>query len=132
MPRKNIGSALDAILEGAHPPASPLREAPAEPAPIAAAATNPPPPAAVRSRRAPTPPKLQPAPPSSGKPVRLTVDLPADLVERARALVYWSPDLTLSGVIRDGLAAHLEELEQNRGAAPQERGRLKTRRPRLR
>ncbi|SRR5713226_6326387 len=61
---------------------------------------------------------------------RVTFQLSVDLIERARNTVYWTPGATIAGLMEDALTAHLEQVEQKRGAPfpPRERA-LKTGRP---
>jgi hypothetical protein len=46
--------------------------------------------------------------------VRLTVNLPGDLVDRVRNAVYWSPSLKLSWRIAQSLRTSLAEMESSR------------------
>lgn len=41
--------------------------------------------------------------------------LPEDLVERAKNIVYWSPGVTLSGLIEEGLRSAVERRERANG-----------------
>ncbi len=43
---------------------------------------------------------------------RVTIALPADLMERARNAVYWTPGATLAGLVEDAVADALDRLEQ--------------------
>jgi len=64
--------------------------------------------------------------------VRLTVSLPADLVDRLRDAVYWSPNLTLAWLIAQSLRASLADLEKSRqGPFPKRMMSLRVGRPRL-
>jgi post-segregation antitoxin (ccd killing protein) len=49
------------------------------------------------------------------KKLRVGVQLPAELVERARDAVYWTPGLTLNKLAEIALAQTLECLETLRG-----------------
>lgn len=61
---------------------------------------------------------------------RVTFQLPIDLIERARNAVYWTPGATIAGLMEHALAAHLAEIEQQRGAPfPLRESALKTGRP---
>ena len=46
---------------------------------------------------------------------RLTVTLPSGLLDRLRNAVYWTPALTLAGLIDDAVEAKLLELEAQNG-----------------
>ncbi|HSE60299.1 MAG TPA: hypothetical protein VLA99_16490 [Nitrospiraceae bacterium] len=62
---------------------------------------------------------------------RVTLNLPADLVEQLRNTVYWTPGVTLTGLIKDALHESLERLEQRNGRRyPTRLGELKSGRPR--
>ena len=66
------------------------------------------------------------------KPVkeRATFQLPVDLIERTRNAVYWTPGMTMAGLMESALAAHLDRLEKKRGEAfPARKGSLRTGRP---
>jgi hypothetical protein len=56
----------------------------------------------------------------SFKRQRMTVSLPADLVERIRDAAYWSPDSTMAGLITEALESLLKqrELQNGRPFAP--------------
>jgi len=45
----------------------------------------------------------------------MTIYLPAELVERAKNAVYWTPGLTLKRLAARGLQRAVEELERSRG-----------------
>jgi hypothetical protein len=62
---------------------------------------------------------------------RMTVSLPAELVERIRDAAYWSPGATMAGLITEALEGLLKqrELENGRPFAPR-LGALKPGRPR--
>lgn len=78
-----------------------------------------------------------PSEPSEGRRlpprlVRLTVSLPADLVDQLRDAVYWSPSLTLAWLIARSLRASLTEMESSRQAPfPKRTNALRAGRPRL-
>src|SRR5512147_692238 len=64
--------------------------------------------------------------------VRLTVNLPSDLVERMRDAVYWTPGLTLAWMIARSVRTSLVELEQaHQGPFPKRSKPLRAGRPRL-
>jgi hypothetical protein len=46
---------------------------------------------------------------------RLTVTMPTGLLDRLRNAVYWTPALTLAGVIQAAVEAKLQELETQNG-----------------
>ena len=46
---------------------------------------------------------------------RLTITLPAELLDRLRNAVYWTPSLTLAGFIESAVAARLDDLEKQHG-----------------
>jgi hypothetical protein len=118
--RRQQRGVLDDLLGAAEPPppAAPavvaaLPPVAASPAPAEAAALA----AAAAARPA-------------GPPIRLTVIVPAGLVDRARDVVYHSPDLTLSGLAATALGREIERLEQLRGEPfPARRGPIRTGRP---
>ena len=61
---------------------------------------------------------------------RLTVNLPPELIERARNAVYWTPGLTLAGLTEEAISKGLARLEKKNGAPFKERdGKLPTGRP---
>jgi hypothetical protein len=49
------------------------------------------------------------------KKQRVTIHVPAELIDRVKNAVYWEPGLTLAGFAEMALAKALEELEQERG-----------------
>ena len=53
--------------------------------------------------------------PQHSKKLRVGVQLPAELIERARDAVYWTPGLTLNKLAEIALAQTLECLETLRG-----------------
>ncbi|BCA55694.1 hypothetical protein W02_28340 [Nitrospira sp. KM1] len=64
--------------------------------------------------------------------VRLTVNLPTDLVEQMRDAVYWTPGLTLAWVIARAMRESLADLHAtNRGPFPRRAKPLRAGRPRL-
>ena len=46
---------------------------------------------------------------------RVTVALPADLMERARNAVYWTPGATLAGLVEEAVADALDQIEKRNG-----------------
>ena len=46
---------------------------------------------------------------------RLTVTLPSSLLDRLRNAVYWTPALTLAGLIEAAVEAKLQEIESENG-----------------
>ena len=70
--------------------------------------------------------------PPQPRMVRLTVNLPGDLVDRVRNAVYWSPNLKLSWLIAQSLRTTLAEMESSRhGPFPQRKNPLRAGRPRM-
>ncbi|WP_323221392.1 hypothetical protein [Limnoraphis robusta] len=64
------------------------------------------------------------------KKQRLTVQLPVEVIERARNSVYWTPSLTLAGLVEEALENWINQLETVHGEPfPQRLGELKTGRP---
>lgn len=64
--------------------------------------------------------------------VRLTVNLPSDLVEQLRDAVYWTPGVTLAWMIARAVRTSLAELESgNQGPFPKRLKPLRAGRPRL-
>lgn len=64
--------------------------------------------------------------------VRLTVNLPSNLVEQMRDAVYWTPGLTLAWMIARAVRVSLNELESmNQGPFPRRAKPLRAGRPRL-
>ena len=84
-------------------------------------------------RREPTPSsRLHETGPQQPRMVRLTVNLPGDLVDRVRNAVYWSPSLKLSWLIAQSLRTSLAEMESSRqGPFPQRKNPLRAGRPRM-
>ncbi len=65
-----------------------------------------------------------------GDAERATFQLPANLVERARDAVYWTPGATMAGLVEAALSVHLGKLEKKRGEPfPERAGALRTGRP---
>lgn len=64
-----------------------------------------------------------------GKPYRTTVMLPHELAERAKGAAYWTPGLSLSAIIAEGVRREVERLEKANGGpfdsaeGPLKRGR---------
>ena len=54
---------------------------------------------------------------------KLAVKLPSDLVEKARDAVYWTPGMTLNGLVQFALSHTLECMESLRGVPFPPRGR---------
>jgi hypothetical protein len=77
------------------------------------------------------------SPPMKDKPegprmVRLTVNLPSQLVEQMRDAVYWTPGLTLAWLVARAARASLTELETiHQGPFPKRAKPLRAGRPRL-
>lgn len=83
-----------------------------------------------RPSRSPARPR-ETEPGSSGM-VRLTVSLPADLVDHLRNAVYWTPNLTLAWLIAQSLRTSLTEMESSRREPfPKRTKALRAGRPRL-
>jgi hypothetical protein len=53
---------------------------------------------------------------------KLAVKLPSDLVEKARDAVYWTPGMTLNGLVQFALSHTLECMESLRGVPFPPRG----------
>lgn len=61
---------------------------------------------------------------------RITVEISEEVVERLKNAVFWTPGLTLAGVIEESLSVVLACLEEERGEPfPQRTTELKTGRP---
>jgi hypothetical protein len=62
---------------------------------------------------------------------RVTFQLPAPIIERARDAVYWTPGLTMAALMEEALRTHLDGVEKKRGEPiPSRKGAaLKTGRP---
>ena len=70
--------------------------------------------------------------PEKSRMVRLTVNLPAHLVEQMRDAVYWTPGLTLAWMIARAVRGSLKDLESvNQGPFPTRLRPLRAGRPRL-
>lgn len=78
------------------------------------------------------PPAAEHAEPIGAKGYRrVTLNLPADLVEQLRNTVYWTPGVTLTGLIKDALHEFLSRWEQRNGRRyPARLAELKSGRPR--
>lgn len=53
---------------------------------------------------------------------RLSAYVDHELLERAKAAAYWTPGLTLSGLVAEALRRELERLEAERGSPFPDRG----------
>jgi len=62
---------------------------------------------------------------------RVTLSLSAEMVERLRTVVYWTPRLTLTGIIESAIQSVLKKLEKGRRFRKR-RGKLPVGRPRKR
>jgi len=60
---------------------------------------------------------------------RVTLSLSADMVERLRTVVYWSPTLTLTGVVESAILSTLKKLERGK-RFKKRKGKLPVGRPR--
>ncbi|MGE3977408.1 MAG: hypothetical protein AB7F94_07450 [Nitrospira sp.] len=60
---------------------------------------------------------------------RVTLSLSADMVERLRTVVFWSPKLTLTGVVESAIQATLKKLEKGK-RFKKRKGKLPVGRPR--
>ncbi|CUS32920.1 hypothetical protein [Candidatus Nitrospira nitrificans] len=60
---------------------------------------------------------------------RVTLSLSAEMVERLRTVVYWSPTLTLTGVVESAIQSALTKLEKGK-RFKKRRGKLAVGRPR--
>lgn len=71
------------------------------------------------------------AEPARATKERVTFQLPTDLIEKARDVVFFSPGLTMASLMEDALLAQLERVEKKRGEPfPSRAGAaLKTGRP---
>ncbi len=65
----------------------------------------------IRRQEAPEP---DPAPAKPEKE-RITIALPADLMDRARNAVFWTPGATLVELVENAVADALDRLEQDNG-----------------
>ena len=59
---------------------------------------------------------------------RITLSLPTALIERIRNIVYWTPALTLTGIVEDGIHVQLKKLEKGRRFRPR-KGNIRVGRP---
>jgi len=72
----------------------------------------------------------QSQPSSPRKKERLTINLPPDLIERARDVAYYSPSLTLAGLVELALKEFIAWLEREQSEPfPRRPGPLKRGRP---
>ena len=53
--------------------------------------------------------------PAAAPKERVTIALPAELMDRARNTVYWTPGATLAGLVEDAMVNALERLEREHG-----------------
>ena len=61
---------------------------------------------------------------------RLTIQLPGNLLDRAKNAVYWTPGLTLASLAEEGLKHVVERIEKERGSSfPHRKEELKGGRP---
>ena len=112
MKRRTIGeSPLDAVIPPAASPRPPAKRKAASPRPRPRKATE-----------------TEP-PPSPSVKERLSVPLPAPLMDRLRDRVYWTPDLTMTALVEDALEKALERLDRERGKAAPRTAPLKVGRP---
>ena len=122
MPGKALGPAV-ADLGGGGDPLDDLLP------PRGGRRTEPPPAAKQPARPAPARRKPTPAPPVAPRG-RLTADIDAEILEAARAAVYWTPGLTLAALVEDALAAEVHRRVKRRGEPfPEREGELTTGRP---
>ncbi|MEX5214657.1 MAG: hypothetical protein NW703_10885 [Nitrospiraceae bacterium] len=62
---------------------------------------------------------------------RVTLNLPIELLDQLRNTVYWTPGVTLTGLIKTALCESLARMEQRHGRPyPPRMGELKSGRPR--
>jgi hypothetical protein len=67
---------------------------------------------------------VQPSPPSQNQ--RVTVSLPAPLIERLRNAVYWTEDLPMASLVTEAIEDIVTQMEEaNGGAFPQRVSPLK-------
>jgi hypothetical protein len=75
----------------------------------------------VSRRRSGEPPRREePEPPARARLERIPAQVPAPLLEEARRAVYWTPGLTLSGLVTEALEEHLARLKVARRKAGEE------------
>jgi len=67
--------------------------------------------------------------PETRKKVIVTGRMDPDLLDRAKAMAYWTPGLTLSRLLEDALRGHLETLERETGTKAPAPHALKMGRP---
>ncbi len=60
--------------------------------------------------------------------IKVTLALPAPLIERMRTAVYWTPTLTLATLAEDGIESELKKLEK-RKRFRKRRGKIRVGRP---
>lgn len=61
---------------------------------------------------------------------RITIQLSADVIERAKNAVYWTPGLTLASLAEDAFSKTIDAIEKERKAPfPKRKEELKTGRP---
>ena len=53
--------------------------------------------------------------------VRISAEVAKDVVERIKNAVYWTPGLTMAGFIEDALELAIEQLEEMKGKAYDQR-----------
>jgi hypothetical protein len=70
----------------------------------------------------PEPAIEEPSAPPSPPRERVTIALPADLMERARNAVYWTPGATLTALVEEAIDAELAKREAESGGPFQPRG----------
>lgn len=61
--------------------------------------------------------------------VVVTAKVDASLLDRAKAVAYWTPGMTLSRLVEDGVRAYLEEWEKEHGEPKAAPGHLRNGRP---
>jgi len=73
--------------------------------------------------------RLEPAAEATSEPTpvappreRVTIALPADLMERARNAVYWTPGATLTALVEDAVELELAKREAEHGSPFKPRG----------
>jgi hypothetical protein len=70
-------------------------------------------------------PAQQSPEPKATRKERVTFQLPVELIERARDVVYWTPGATMAGLMEAALEAELGRREQ----VPSRAGAIRTGRP---